>query len=159
MIYTNPYRSYRKEERWEQRYAVPTAGGNWSEKVVYPKSKEQKDNNAKKIRELGYKAISCKKLYPFSTEKNQHNFELISNICYNRIHDICVMGEAEEYEGEADKLEAMKEKADKYFCYPLPVAWVTWEEHCEMKELANMAILHRQEACIKAGRPELVTYC
>lgn len=148
-----------KEQRWEQRYAVPTAGGNWSEKVVYPKSEAQRDANKKKCNELGYRYISCKKLYPFSAEKNQHNFELISNICSNRIHDICCFGEPEEYEGELGRLQEMKEKAQKYFCYSLPVAWVTWEEHREMKELSSMAILHRQEACVRAGRPDLVTYC
>ena len=148
-----------REQRWEQRYAVPTANGNWKEKVVYPKSEEQRDSNKKKCEALGYRYISCKKLYPFSTNKNQHNFELISNICYNRIHDICVMGEDEAYDGELDRLEALKEKAEKYFLYPLPVAWVTYEDLREMKELSNMAIMHRQEACIRAGRPELVTYC
>lgn len=158
MIYTNPYRSYRKEERWEQRYAVPTAGGNWSEKVVYPKSKEQKDNNAKKIRELGYKAISCKKLYPFSTVKNQHNFELICNICYNTMHDMD-NGEAEYNEAEYNRLWEMKKKAERFFCLELPVAWLSYEDLKDAKELANMAIMHRQDACIEAGRPELVTYC
>ena len=148
-----------REQRWEQRYAVPTAEGNWDERVVYPKSEAQRDANKQKCKELGYRYISCKKLYPFSTNRNQHNFGLINDICHNRIHDILVGGEAEEYEGELDRLEAMKEKAEKYFCYPLPVAWVTWEEHCEMKELAQMAILHRQDACIRAGRPELVAYC
>lgn len=148
----------KKEQRWEMRYEVPTANGNWSEKVCYPRSEEQRDSNKQKAKELGYRIISCKKLYPFSTNKNQHNFELISNICYNRMYDI-MMGEQEEYEGEFEKLEDMKEKAEKFFCYPLPVAWVTWEDYREMKELSAAAILHRQEACIRAGRPDLVALC
>ena len=148
----------KKEQRWEMRYMV-TKDGEQVEKVCYPRSEEQRDANKQKCKELGYKVLSCKKLYPFSTNRNQHNFELISNVCFNRIHDICVCGEKEAYKGELDRLQEMHEKAQKYFCYPLPVAWVTWEELCEMKELSASAILHRQEACIRAGRPELVALC
>ena len=157
MIYTY-FRSYQKEERWEQRYAVPTSEGNWKEKVVYPRSKEQRDSNAKKIRELGYRAISCKKLYPFSTEKNQHNFELIRNVCANRMHDMD-MGEEKYDNAEYIRLMELKEKADKYFCYELTVAWVTWDEHQEMKELSVIAVEHRANTCIEHGRPDLVKYC
>lgn len=145
---------YNREQRWKQEFEI-----NGVVKTYYPKDEATMKKNLAVAKEKGYRKISSKKLYPFSTNKNQHNFELISNICFNRIHDICIMGENEEYEGELDKLETLKEKADKYFCYSLPVAWVTWEEYCEMKELAEMAIFHRQEACIEAGRPDLVMYC
>lgn len=147
----------KREQVWEMRYIV-TKDGEQVERVCHPRSEEQRDSNMRKAKELGYKVVSCKKLYPFSTQKNQHNFALVGNICSNRMYDIA-MGEQEQYEREYEKLEGMKEKADKFFCYPLPVAWVTWEDLCEMKELSSMAILHRQESCIRAGRPELVTYC
>jgi hypothetical protein len=143
-----------REQRWEMKYLA-----NGQEKYCYPRSEERMKANKQKIKELGYKLISCKKLYPFSMARNQHNFMLISNVCHNRIHDICVMGEKEEYNGEIDRLVDLKEKADKYFGYPIPIAWVPWEEHCEMTELATMAITHRQEACVEAGRPDLVSYC
>ena len=144
----------KKEQRWELRYV----NSNGEERVCTPRSMEQKEENIRKCFRLGYKVLSCRKLYPFSTNKNQHNFELISNVCYNTMHDMD-MGEIP-YDGEEyDRLSDMKDKADRFFCYELPVAWVTWEEHCEMKELANMAILHRQDACIRNGRPDLVTYC
>lgn len=147
----------KREQRWEMRYIVKK-NGEQIERVCHPRSEEQRDANKQKCKELGYKVVSCKKLYPFSTQKNQHNFALVGNICSNRMYDI-EMGEQEKYEGEFEKLESMKEKADRFFCYELPVAWVTWEELCEMKELSTMAIVHRQEACVKAGRPDLVTYC
>ena len=68
---------YKKEDKWEFCYAVPTADGNWNEKVIYNKTKEKVEENKQKCKELGYKVISVKKLYPFNTYKNQHNFDFI----------------------------------------------------------------------------------
>ena len=150
--------AYKKEQRWEMRYEVPTSEGNWSEKVVRPRSEEVKDQNLKKIKKLGYRLVSCKKLYPFSTEKNQHNFMLVANICYNTMSDMQT-GEIPFDKAEYLRLDDLKEKADKYFCYPLPVAWVTWEDLKEMKELAAMAVNHRMDACERAGRYDLLKYC
>lgn len=147
-----------KEERFEIRYAVPTAEGNWSEKVIYNTSKEKAGSNKARIKELGYKFISCKKLYPFSTMKNQHNFNLISDICHNRMHDM-EMGEIEWNDSEYDRLENMKNRADEFFCLPLPIAWLPWEDWKDAKELSENAIVHRQNACIANGRPDLVKYC
>ena len=42
----------KREQRWEMRYEVPTANGNWSEKVCYPRSEEQRDSNKQKAKEL-----------------------------------------------------------------------------------------------------------
>ena len=147
-----------KEERFEIRYAVQTANGNWSEKVIYNTSKEKADSNKARIKELGYKFISCKKLYPFSTMKNQHNFNLISDICHNRMHDM-EMGEVEWNDSEYDRLENMKNRADEFFCLPLPIAWLPWEDWKDAKELSENAIVHRQNACIANGRLDLVKYC
>jgi hypothetical protein len=149
---------YKKEERYELRYEVPTAGGNWSEKVAHYNSKEKAQANRAKAQELGYKVISLKKLYPFSTMKNQHNFELIHNICMNTMYDMDA-GEIPYDNEEYNRLWDMKEKSEEFFCLPLPVAWLPWEKHQEAKKLANMAIMHRQDACIANGRPDLVTYC
>lgn len=149
---------YKREERYEFKYAVPTAGGDWSEKVIYNSSKEKVNANKAKCKELGYKVISVKKLYPFSTNRNQHNFMLISNICINRMHDMDMKEipyDAEEY----DRLWELKEKADKFFCLPLPVAWLPWEELKEAREVAQNAVIHRQNACVEHGRPDLVQYC
>ena len=148
----------KKEERWAFRYEVPTAGGNVSEKVCYPKSKEQVEANRAKARELGYRVVSVKKLYPFNTYANQHNFELINNICHNRMYDMD-MGEIEYNEAEYDKLYEIQQKAERFFCLPLPVAWIPWEDWKDAKELSQNAIIHRQNACIEAGRYDLVTYC
>lgn len=150
--------NYKKEEKWGIWYAVPTAEGNWNEKYCRVNSKEKKDANIQKIKELGYKFISCKKLYPFSTNKNQHNFELINNICYNTMWDMD-HNEIPYDNAEYNRLYDLRQKAEKYFCYELPVAWVPYEELVEMKEISNMAIMHRQDACIANGRPDLVTYC
>ena len=143
-----------KETRFEMRYI----NGKGEEKVCYPRSEEQRDANKQKCKELGYKVISCKKMYPFSTIKNQHNFELINNICFNTMHDM-QSGEIPWDDAEYDRLEGMKKKAEEFFCLPLPIAWLTWDDWKEAKELSEMAILHRQDACIANGRPDLVTYC
>ena len=149
---------YTKEQRWEFRYAVPTAGGHESIKVCYPRSEEKKNENARLCKEHGYRVVSVKKLYPFNTEKNQHNFDLINNICSNRMYDM-MSGEAKYDDAEYGRLEEMKQKAERLFCLPLPIAWIPWEDLKDARELSTMAILHRQDCCIEAGRPDLVAYC
>ena len=143
-----------KEQRWKIRYV----GKDGAEKNCYPRSEQQKSEQLRVAKEKGIRVIYCKKLYPFSTEKNQHNFMLISNVCSNRIWEL-VHGESEAYEGEWDKLAELKDKADELFCLPLPVAWVPWETWKEAKEISTMAVIHRQEACIENGHPEWVVYC
>lgn len=146
---------YKKEERWALTYVSSKDG---TTKVCYPRSKEKKEEQLAICKERGIKVLSCKKLYPFSTEKNQHNFELIRNICWNTMYDM-QSGEIPYDEAEYDRLEATKEKADRFFGLPLPIAWLPYEEWSEAKELATAAIIHRQEACIRNGRPDLVQYC
>ena len=150
--------AYIKEEKYELRYAVPTAEGNWNEKRQVYGSKEHFERNKAKCKELGYKVIKACKLYPFNTYKNQHNFELINNICHNTMWDMD-MGEIEYNEAKYNELYERQQKAERFFCMPLPVAWVCWEDWQEMNEMATAAVLHRQNACIANGRPELVSYC
>lgn len=145
----------KREERFELQYISKKDG---TRKSCFPRSAEKKEEQLRLCREHGITVISCRKLYPFSTEKNQHNFALVANICANRMHDMN-MGNAPMNAAEYDRLEALKEKADRFFCLELPVAWLPYEEWAAAKELSNMAINHRQEACIAAGRPDLVTYC
>lgn len=147
-----------REQRWEIRYVVPTAYGNESEKVCYPRSKEKKVETLKACERLGYRVLSCKKLYPFGSYKNQHNFDLVKNICCNRMWDM-THGEAKFDEAEYDRLAKMSEKAERFFDLPLPVAWLPWEDWKDAKELAELAILHRQDACIEAGHSEWLAYC
>lgn len=141
------------QQKWQFEYEK-----NGERKVCYPQSKEQIEKNKETCRKNGYKVLSVKKLYVFNTYKNQHNFELIHNICFNAMHDM-EMGDVEWNEQEYERLESLKDRAEKYFCAGLPVAWVTWETWQDMKELSEMAIIHRQNACIANGRPDLVTYC
>lgn len=150
--------TYSKEERYEIRYEVPTAGGDWKQHVARGTSKDWLSRNKAKCKELGYRVISAGKLYPFSTMKNQHNFDLIHNIVMNELYEIWYDGKKvsdEEYE----KLESLKERSEKYFSLELPVAWLPYEDWKDAKELSEMAIIHRQNACIANGRPDLVTYC
>lgn len=146
-----------REQKWELIYAVPTEEGEVV-KRCYPNSEEKRTRNIGICKDRGYRVISCKKLYPFSTEKNQHNFMLISNICSNRINDMW-LGELPYDEAEIERLEALKEKADEFWELPLPVAWITWDKWEEAKQLATMAIEHRANACIESGRADLVQYC
>lgn len=147
-----------RDQKWQFMYAVPTAGGSEDIKVVYPKSKEMVEKNRAVCKEKGYRVVSVKKLYPFSTMKHQHDFDHVSNICFNRMYDI-ENGEPEAYEGEYDKLAEAKEKADEFFLLPLPVAWIPWEDHQKATELVAWSVNARQEACIKAGRYDLVSAC
>ena len=146
---------FKREERYALTYVSKKDG---STKVCYPRSAEKKDEQLAICKANGIKVVSCKKLYPFSTEKNQHNFMLIANICFNRIHDM-ENGDIPYDEAEIERLEAQKEKADRFFCLDLPVAWLPYEEWKEAKEMATMAVIHRQEACVVNGRYDLIQYC
>ena len=143
-----------RDERWQLTY-INKAG---AERSCYPRSKEKRDANIEICKQRGYKVVRCVKLYPFSSEKNQHNFELIRNICFNRMDDM-ESGEVEWNDQEYERLSDLRDKADKYFGLPLPVAWIPWDDWKVAHELAQMAIIHRQECCIENGRPDLVTYC
>lgn len=146
-----------REQKWELVYGVKTESGE-DIRSCRINGEDRKARNLEICKERGYRVVSCKKLYPFSTERNQHNFMLISNICSNRMHDM-LMGDLEYNEVEFSRLAELKDKADEFFCLPLPVAWMTWEKHEEAKELAMMAINHRMNVCIEHGRPDLVQYC
>ena len=150
-------RYYKRENRYEFIYEF-TKNGERITKTIYPKSKEKMNECKEKCKTYGYKVISVKKLYPFNTYANQHNFSLINDIVFCELHDID-MGDKKVSKEEYDRLESLKERSEKYFLKELPVAWVTWEEWKDMKEIAEMAIIHRQNACIENGRPDLVTYC
>ena len=148
----------KKEQKWEFVYAVLGADGEEKIKVCYPRSEEQKKENALKCEKLGYRVVSVKKLYPFNTEKNQHNFFLISNICKNSIWDM-ECGCKEYDAAEIERLEKLQEKADRLMELDLPVAWIPWEEWQDAKQLSDMAVLHRQECCVANGRYDLISYC
>jgi hypothetical protein len=139
--------------KYELRYVV-----NGQEKVIRFDGDDKKQKNLDACKRNGYRVVSCKKLYPFSTMKNQHNFDLIHSICFNTMHDM-ESGEIEWNDAEYEKLMDMRQKAEEFFTLPLPVAWLTWEDYKDAKELAETAIMHRQDACIRNGRPDLVTYC
>lgn len=142
-----------KTEKWQFKYEK-----NGEVKICYPQSKEQIEKNRAVCKKNGYKVISVKKMYPFNTWKNQHNFELIHNIAMNKLYDI-FMDNKKVSDEEIDRLEAMRDRSEYFFLQELPVAWLTWDEWQEANEMAASAIVHRQEACIANGRPDLVTYC
>lgn len=145
--------SYNNELRYKFEYEV-----NGEVKVCYPKSEEAKENNIKVCKEKGYKVINITKLYPFSTSKNQHNFMLIKNRCYNTMYDMDI-GIIPYNKREYDKLYDLAEKADKFFCLELPVAWLDGKTFREAKRVANMAISYRIDTCIKNNRYDLIQYC
>ena len=126
-------------------------------KKYYPKSEEQMLKNKAYCEEQGY-PCTTKKLYPFNMMKNQHNFDLIANICFNEMADM-ESGEIEWDDKRYNELEERRIKAEEFFCMPLPIAWVDGKTYGEMKEMAAAAVHHRQETCIKNGRPDLVDLC
>lgn len=127
------------------------------EKSCLVDSVAKKDEYVAKLKANG-RFVSVVKLYPYSMEKNQHNFDLIANICSNRIHDMTI-GELPYDEAECNRLTDLKEKAENLFCYGGGIAWLDYPTLVLARELANMAINHRANACIENGRPDLVRYC
>ena len=148
----------KREQKWEFKYETISSDGSKLVKSLVVKSKEKIDDLKSQCKKAGYRVVSVKKLYPFSTEKNQHNFMLVDNICKNTMYDM-VNGVIPYDNDEYIRLEELHQKAQKYFCYDLPVAWVTWDEHQEMKELSIMAINRRMDTCEKHGRLDLIKYC
>ena len=137
---------FQREDRYELRYISLKDG---TEKRCYPRSKAKRDEQLAICKERGITVVSCKKLYPFSTMKNQHNFELIYNICFNQMGDM-EMGDIEWNSEEYDRLAARRDKAGEFRCMELPVVWVPWETFQEMREMAAAAECHRDAACALA---------
>lgn len=150
--------AYTKEQRWGVRYTLKSAMGADVEKAVMVRSKEKMDDIVARCKEAGYRVVEAGKLYPFSMAKNQHNFLLISNICFSRMHDMEIGAVPEDNE-EYKRLQDLRHRAQKYMSYIDPVAWVTWNEYKDMKELSTMAVLKRQDMNIEAGRADFVPYC
>lgn len=148
-----------REQRWELKYAV-RKGDGWENRVCYPHSQEKVDENKAKIEASeNLRLVSCKKMYPFDMWNNQHNFVLISNICYNRMHDM-ESGEIPFDSDEYDRLSALKDRADYLTALMYaPITWMVWDDLKDARELAQMAINHRVQACIENGRADLVRYC
>ena len=99
--------------RNEQRYALTYKLADGTVKTCYPRTEQKKNENLELCKSRNITVVSCKKLYPFSTVKNQHNFELINNICYNTMYDMAT-GNIEMNEAEYERLSAMKEKAERF---------------------------------------------
>lgn len=143
----------KREERFRQCFII-----NGTKKFYYPRSSEQREKNIAVAKERGYKIVENVKLYPFNTYANQHNFEFVRNRCFCRIYDM-QEGVIPYNEEEMDRLESMKETADKLFLLPLPVAWVDGKTLGECRELSTMAINWRIDTCERTGRFEDIKYC
>lgn len=141
------------EQRYELKYEV-----NGEIKICYPNTEESKNKNLKVCKENGYKVISVTKLYPFSTNKNQHNFMLVKNRCYNIMYDMD-MGYIPYNKREYDRLYELAEKADKLLSLELPVAWLDGKTYREAKKVSQTAIEYRVNTCIERGRYDLIKYC
>lgn len=147
------------QNHYEIRYVLKSANDCDIEKAIRVISDEKRDEIRSKIDKYGYRFVSCKKLYPFNCMKNQHNFQLIYNICYNRMSDM-ECGEVPYDNDEYLRLEETRDKAGEFMSMGCdPCTWVPYDTWKEMKELSESAIIHRQNACIENGRLDLVTYC
>ena len=151
-----------RESRFEIRYVLTTANGVREERVFVARSEEKRNEALATCKRAGYEVLSCKKLYPFNTERNQHNFFLIANICANRMYEIETDVRAKwtpEIDAEYARLEALKETADRLCGAELPIAWLTWDDLKAARELSEAAVEHRVSKVLEAGRPDLVQYC
>lgn len=145
---------YEKTEKWLVKFEDPTG----EVKSFYVSSKQVIESHKKYYSAHGFKFLSVTKLYPFSTQKNQHNFELIFNVCSNQLHDNR-MGEVKLSEEEVKELCSLRKKADEFRSLALPVAWLPWETWKQAKEVSEMARAHRINACIAAGNTKYLQYC
>lgn len=152
---------YQRENRWRQTFVV-----DGERRSYYPRSQESLDRNLEIAKKRGWQVLErCTKLYPYNIENNQHNFELIMNLCANRMSEM-ESGEIEFDQAEYDKLERTREDAEE--CWDIAymrsrenpnIAWIDGKLLGKAKELAMAAIEHRANACIRNGRPDLVMYC
>lgn len=140
----------------EQRYKIEyEVNGAKKTRTVY--TEEDKKEFLNKCKAMGYKATATK-LYPFSTNKNQHNFMLVINRCNNIMYDMD-MGYIPYNKREYDRLYELVEKAEKLFCLELPVAWVDGKTYREAKTISQTAIEYRVNTCIERNRYDLIKYC
>lgn len=147
-----------RQDHFEITYGIPKDGSE-TIKSIQVTGAEKRDEIKAKIAKYGYRFVSCVKLYPFNMMNNQHNFFLIYNICYNRMDDM-ETGEIPYDADEYDALEKRRDKAGKFMTMGCaPVVWVPYDTWKDMKEMSTAAIIHRQNACIENGRPDLVTHC
>ena len=133
----------------EERYEMVYIARDGAKKRCYPRSRAKLNENLQKCKANNIKVLYYIKLYPFNTMRNQHNFELISNITYNAMYDM-MHGETKWDYDEYERLRETHDKAVKFECMDLPIAWVPWETYCEMKEMAAGAECHRDAACARA---------
>ena len=127
-------------------------------KTIRVKNEEAKVRYLEILNDKGYKVIKTTKLYPFSTNKNQHNFMLVKNRCYNLMYDMD-MGNIKYNEKEYNMMTELAAKADKFFSLELPVAWLDWNSIREANKIARMAIEWRIDSCINNNRLDLIQYC
>lgn len=149
----NYYQNYKKEQRYKFEYEI-----DGQVKTCYPKSEQKKNENLETCKQKGIKVIKVTKLYPFSTNKNQHNFELVRNRCLNTMHDM-ETGYINFDKDEYNRLQELKEKAQDFLSLELPIAWLDWNTYKEVKQIAEIAVNYRINTCIERGRLDLIQYC
>ena len=133
----------------EEHYEFTYINSNGVEKTERVHSKARLESCLNTCKDIGYKVIRTRKLYPFSMMKHQHDFDHINNMCFNRMYDM-EAGDIPWDEAEYERLEATRKKAQEFFCMPLPVAWVPWETYKEMKELVVASVCARDIANARA---------
>ena len=141
----------------EQRYKIEYTY-NGINKTVIAKTTEEKERIHNICKKDGYNLNKTTKLYPFSTNKNQHNFMLVMNRCNNKMYDMD-MGYIPYNKKEYDRLYELAQKAEKYYCLELPIAWVDGRTYGEANRIAHTAIEYRVNTCINNDRYDLLKYC
>lgn len=90
------------------------------------------------------------KLYPISGAKNQHNFQLVSDIMFNRAYDAEQAGDMAAY----NRLMERKNRADNYFLMVgAGVGWFTGKEYADAMAMINWAKTHRAIKCEERNIP------
>ena len=120
---------------------------------------ESKKNAAiESLRAKGIEVVKVEKLYPFSMERYGHNFSLVHDVSWNRIHDM-LDGNIPWDDAEFDRLGDLFDLSGKLMCLETPIAWLTGAELAEARRVSDLGAEHRMGACINAGREDLLQYC
>lgn len=136
----------------EEHYKIVYRRTDGTYKTIYPNSQAKREECIAKIHGLGYRVTKNVKLYPFNTEKHQHDFQHVADMCFNKMYEM-ERGEIEWDRKVYDELSDTFEKANYCFGLELPIAWVEYDVYKDCKELATASIMHRDHACAMHGIP------
>ena len=140
-----------RDTKFEIRYELESALGNKVEKMLRVTGTDKKNEILKKIEAVGYRLISCNKLYPFSLNREAHNIEL----AYNAHKNMCSAMEDHELPWDNSVYEAVDEIRDLmdwvYGSYD-PILWVPGDVYGKLHKWSVWAQCYRDDRNVEWKR-------